>query len=81
MEDTEMAKKIYRAIGTDLKRTTDREYTHAIVGFNAAGEAGLAYTWCGRPDLAQKAISSSEFTRRAAYREEELRIVEVERIK
>lgn len=56
-----MAKKVYKAVasdGTVVTRTTDREYTHAVLVDDRKSGGGLvgfgAYGFCGRYDLAFK---------------------------
>lgn len=64
-----------------LIRTSDREYTHAVVSDGKPGAVGgvCLHCCCGRYDLAQKALA--ERRRRLSHRPEivkTLRIVELE---
>lgn len=52
-----MAKKTYSVIvnGIEIKRSTDREYTHAIVWASDCGIIALGRSFSGSAILAQKA--------------------------
>lgn len=64
-----------------LVRTSDREYTHAVISDGKPGAIGglCLHCCCGRYDLAQKALNDCK--RRYSHRPEvakTLRIVEME---
>lgn len=68
----------YRVKGTEICRTSDRVYTHAVI---VKGQTkGDAHAFCGSLALAQKALNfnRSMYARREIAKE--LEIVEVETI-
>ena len=47
--------------GEEVTRTTARTYTHVVHIFatNEQGKTTLAFNWCGRPDLKEKAVAKA----------------------
>lgn len=72
-----MAKRFVYVKGTEIKRQTARNYTHAIVRFRD-NEPTAALSYCGRLDLAEKALRDLKTNYGEDLKQADLRIVEVE---
>jgi hypothetical protein len=75
--------KGYEDKGKQFRRTTDREYTHAVLLRNINEGFSYVVGYCGRPDLAEKlkVTTLNNFDRNNRHLEVEITIHEVVRIK
>lgn len=79
-----MPKKVYGVVGYEnagkkFTRTTDREYTHAVV--ISRGDNSFIYGYCGRPDLAEKLYRQAEMSFFGTPNKVEIRICPTYRVK
>jgi hypothetical protein len=51
--------KGYEDKGKQFRRTTDREYTHAVLVKRLEDGVEFVEGYCGRPDLAQKLLAAT----------------------
>lgn len=81
-----MAKKVYAVKGyedrgKDFRRTTDREYTHAVVVKRLDDGFEFVEGYCGRADLAQKLFVTASNRLEGYGRPVDITIHELVRIK
>ena len=67
----------YRVMNTNITRTSDRKYSHAVI---VKGQTeGKAYAYCGSLSLAEKALRDNlRYMEKGWYPKKELVIIPVE---
>lgn len=76
-------KKVFQVVGAEFKRSTDREYTHAICWIFPDGSVKDTLSYCGSALLAEKALraENNRFEKYLQTTENRIVIKEVVRIK